>query len=353
MARVMTNDLDYLAARMHGRRSRLAEAERLDALCQLRGVPELSRAIYPDSEFHTAADFQRRLVQDLVWELSGFLQHLAAAGADLLAWMLARFQVENIKVLVRGFVKRTPLGGLEEHLVVLPHDLALDTQALASAKSLEDFAGFLPLGPPRKRLREALRIYPDRTRPFFLEAALDRGYFQELLVRTGRLSDADTEAIKPVILQEVNTFHLMLALRGKFQYGLPSELLLPLHVRWSGMPREQFSSMLAAPDLLAAASLAGGHALDALPSERGVNETSLAIDPAAIEALAWNRFLVLANRAIRRSHMGLGAVVGYAGIRRVEVANLVTLSEGIRTGLPAAAIRTRLAPRANLEPAYV
>jgi vacuolar-type H+-ATPase subunit C/Vma6 len=51
--------------------------------------------------------------------------------------------------------------------------------------------------------------------------------------------------------------------------------------------------------------------------------------------------------------MDLGAVVGYAGIRRVEVANLISLSEAIRTGMAAEVIRARLIPRNDLESAYV
>ena len=51
--------------------------------------------------------------------------------------------------------------------------------------------------------------------------------------------------------------------------------------------------------------------------------------------------------------LGLNFVVGYAGLRRVEVANLITLSEGIRTGVAADAIRPRLMPRTDLESAHV
>lgn len=353
MTRVMVNDMDYLAARLHGRRSRLADAERLDELCRLADLSALGHAIYPDTEFHATADFQRRLTQDLIREISGFLRHLEGAGGDLLAWMLIRFQVENMKVLLRRFIHRTPLEAPEEHLLSLPHDLALDVQALAAAVSLEEFTELLPLGTPRKSLRNALGIYHDQPRPFFLEAALDRGYFEELLARTERLSDEDKELIKPIVLQEVDAFHLMLAMRGKFHYGLSPALLLPLHIRWTGIPSERFNAMLAAPDILTAARLAVGRAIDALPSERESSEVSAPIGPATLEVLAWKRFLRLSNRAFRRSHMGLGTVVGYVGMRRVEVANLISVSEGVRTGTAAEAIRKRLIPRTDLEAVYV
>jgi vacuolar-type H+-ATPase subunit C/Vma6 len=267
--------------------------------------------------------------------------------------MLVKFQVENIKVLVRAFVRRTPLETPEEYLLSLPHDLVLDVPALMAAKSLAEFADLLPLGAPRKSLRQALGIYHDQARPFFLEAALDRGYFQELLDKVGPLTGEEKELIKPIVLQEVDSFHLMLVVRGKFHYGLPPELLLPLHVRGSGIPSERFSGMLAAADVVTAAGLAVGRAIDAMPSDHGRNDGSPTVNPPVLEALAWRRYLRLSNRPFRRSHMGLGAVIGYVGIRRVEVANLITVSEGIRSGAAAERIRARLIPRADLESVYV
>jgi V/A-type H+-transporting ATPase subunit C len=347
------SDLDYLAARVHGRRSRLAEGERLDGLCHLRTIPELTRAVFPDAEFQTCTEFQRRALKDLLRELSNIARSLDGAGSALLAWMLVRFQVENIKVLLRGFLNHSPLEVVREHFVSLPGTLALDAQALLAAEGLEDFVGRLPKGVLHKALRAALGTYRNQLRPFFFEAALDRGYFQELLDRAGQLSGEDKDLVVPIVDQEVNTFQLMLVVRGRFSYGLAPELLFPLHVRWSGIPTERFNTMLAASDVRTAATFALGRAIDALPPENDSNQASGAVDSAALEALAWRRFLRLSNRAFRRSHMGLGAIIGYAGIRRVEVANLITLSEGIRTGVAPDLIRARLIPRCEQEVAYV
>ena len=353
MARAMTNDLDCLAARLHGRRSRLAEGERLDALCQLQDLSELTRGIYPAVEFPAAADFQRRLVQDFVLELCGFLKHLGGAGAALLGWMLVRFQVESLKVLIRGFAGRISTEALMGHLVFLPTERELDTAALAAAGSWEGFARLLPQRPFRQSLKRALELDHDHPRPFFLEAALDRGYFQELLARVARVGGEDQEVIKALVLQEVDMFHLMLVVRGRFHYGLTPESLLAWHGGGTGIPRSRFAAMLDAPDLLTAAGLAVGRALDVLPPRQESSEGAATVDPAALEALAWKRFLRLANRAFRRSHMGLGAVVGYVGIRRVEVANLITLSEGIRTGTAADALRPELISRTGEEAVHV
>ena len=110
------NNLDYLATRLHARRSRMAEAERLDALCQIRTLPELSRAVRLDTDYQAATEFQRRLVQDLAGEIAGCVRHVGGAGAELVAWLLVRFQVENLKTLLRGFVNQTPPEVLQTHL---------------------------------------------------------------------------------------------------------------------------------------------------------------------------------------------------------------------------------------------
>jgi hypothetical protein len=60
MMHTATNDLDYLAARLHARSSRMAEGERLDALCNIRSIPERGRAVRLEMDCQPAADFQRR-----------------------------------------------------------------------------------------------------------------------------------------------------------------------------------------------------------------------------------------------------------------------------------------------------
>ncbi len=346
------NDLDYLATRLHSRSTGIAAGDQLNALCRLAAEPELEHAVYPDAAFGAPREFQRELAQTLARELSGFLKHLEGPGAELLEWMLVRFQLEDVKVLLRGVLRRTSLEILQEHLISLPRCVALNVEALSAAGSIEALTELLPRGPLRKNLSAAIRMYADQPSPFFYEGALDQGYFRELLARTEQLADEDRELIQPVAAQEVDTFHLMLVLRGKFQYGLPAELLLPLHVPQSGISRERFGAMLAAADPAAAASLAVGKVIDALPSE-SAGDTATGFDCSAVEALGWQRFLRLSNLAFRRSHMGLGAVVGYVGIRRVEIANLITLSEEMLAGLPQETRRRRLLPSLTLESAHV
>jgi vacuolar-type H+-ATPase subunit C/Vma6 len=353
--RRIADDLDYLAARLHGRRSRMAEGERLTGLCRIHSFSEFARTIFPGLESQEVLDFQRLSVFELTRELSGFFAHLSGPGANLLNWILVRFQVENLKVLIRVFLTKSPIANPQKYLVPLPKQLVLDVQGLAAAESLDDFVPLVPKGLLRESLEETLDIYRDHPRPFFFEAALDHGYFKGLLGRADRLSGEDREIIKPMVCQEVDIFHLMLVIRGRFHYGLRPETLLPLHVPGTRIPRTLFAEMLNDQELSTSVGHADGRVFDGAPLERGSTDASAAgtVDGALFEHLAWKRYLRLANLAFRRSHMGFGAVAGYAAIRRVEVANLITISEGIRKGMAAETIQARLITYNDEETAHV
>lgn len=349
-----TGNLDFLAACVHGRRSRMAEAERLEQLCQVSSLSQFATEIAAGVEPRSPGELQRQLVTELAREVAELARQTASPGADLLEWLNVRFQVENVKVLVRGVLAGVPWETLREHLLPLPSGATWAIETAAAGRSLAEIECLLPRGPLRRRFGEALGLRPEEGRPFFFEAALDRGYFEELLSRTEALKSRDRELLRPLSWQEADTFHLALVARGRFVHHLDAELLRHFHVAGSGISADRFGAMVTDADLRTAALRAVGHALDVLPAslaESGAGNSNVA--PAELEACAWNRYLRLANRAFRRSHMGLPAVVAYVGIRRVEVANLIRLSEGIRARLAPPELHARLILRRDLEVARV
>ena len=82
MTRAASDDLDYLVTRLHARRGRMAEGPRLDAVCGRHTISELGRALTLEPEPGSAEQFQRRLVQDLIQELTGFRKHVDEADRD-------------------------------------------------------------------------------------------------------------------------------------------------------------------------------------------------------------------------------------------------------------------------------
>ena len=351
--RRITNDLDYLVARLHAHRSRMAEAERLDGLCRIRSLPDFFRAIFPESELKGLIDFQRLLINELINEFSGFRTHISGPGANLLDWTLVRFQVENLKVLIRICLTKIPFEEVNEHLISLPKEFALNTQGLAKAESPADFVRLVPKGLLQENLKKALEIYREYPQSFFFEVALDCGYFKGLIARTEELLGEDREIVKPVVYQETDIFNLMLIVRGKFYYGLTPTILRPFYVPGTRIPRTLFASMLNDTDLSTSVNRVAERVLDAEPFQYGPKGGSIIVDASALEGLAWKRFFRLANLAFRQSHMGLAAIIGYIGLRRVEAANLITISEGIRDGISGETIRARLIPQTGVPTHWV
>ena len=305
----------------------MACGARLDALCRLTSIPDLAKSLYPGAAVPTAEDLQRRLVEDLAGELADLAGYLTGPQAGLLDWMLARFEAENIKTMIKS------LGADAARPRPIP-----SPAALVPVRTLEEVIGLLPEGVFRESVKEAVRVYPVKSRPFFYEASLDRAYFRELLKRADLLSGPDRKAIAAMIRQEADIFHLALITRGKYVYGLKKEVLMALHIGGTEIALRRFAAMLGAADLASA--------LDILPAKlKGTGGFLPAQDPAAVEAAAWQRFQRLADRAFRNSHIGFGVVAGYAALRRVETANLITICEGLRLGMTGADIRSRLIPR--------
>ena len=342
-------DLDFLAARLHGWRSRLAEGDRLDELCRIRTVGELARRVTPGLAFRHAVHFQRHLIEAHVRELAQLAARVDGAGGAFLCWQRVRFQAENLKVIARGLANRLPLDSVTPHLAVLPGDLALDLAPFAEpggAPLLDRLLRMLPPGALRRALEEAGDRFREATEPFLAETALDRAYLQILLRRAAAVGGEDGAGVVRLARHEAGIFNLMLVIRGGRHYHLPPELLHAACVPGGSLGGEDFDRLLSAED-----------------AESGIRVLARQLDPAGaagpspeapvLEALAWNRFLKLANTLFRRSQMSVGVAIGFAAIRRIELANLITLSEGMRMGLDPQRIRQRLIPRAVLEVAHV
>ena len=345
------SNLDYLAARLHGRRSVMAEGERLDALCHIRTLEEYTRAVYPEREYQGIADFQRHLIEELIQELSLMKMQLTRAEAHLIEWMPVRFEAENLKVLLRSSITRVNPEEAAVHLVHLPGFKSSRMHALAVAGSVTDFVRLLESGPIARSLEKAIHEHGEDARPFFFEAAIDRGYLGELVKRFTALSSGDQEEVGNLIRSEADIFHLLLVLRGRFNYGLSAEQLSSMHVPGGGIGYFTFMDMLNDSDPSTAVNRVVMRVLDPLPFDGGQGEVSIPV--AVLERLAWHRHLRIARMTFRKSHMGFGAVVAYLVIRRIEIANLITISEGIRAGMDPDGIRARTVPRADIEGAHV
>lgn len=317
------DDADHLAARLHGRRSRMAEGERLRALCALESPRELGQALFSGAGAASSTEVQARLAQDLAAELSALGAGMGGARGAFMLWLAARFQAENLKIALRALSSGSGAEEAAGLFIALPAALAGYGPSLLSFETPQELAGALPAGPLRAGLERACSLYHDLSIPFFYEAEIDRAYFGELLARAAAIPGPGRAPAESLAGQELGIFLLELASRAAVYYGLGKKELLGLYVEGPALSRRKFAALLeAAPELAGPA-------------------------PAELEAGGWALYARLANRAFRRAGAGFGVPAGYAALRRVEAANLATVSEGLRLGVPAGELRGLLVKTAG------
>jgi len=330
---IKTRDLDDLSARLHGRRSRLAEGGRLRGLCALESPESLSAAIITGPRLSGSRQVQLRVSGDFYSEVMELASALGNARGRFVEWLAARLEVENLKVVIRGLGAGLSPEKYFPDMIPLPGRRRNDGPA---AETPEQFVKSMAPGILKRALEEAYLVYPDRSRSFFREAALDRAYLGEMLVRLNALNKADREYSAPLVRHEIAVFNLMLAARGRFFYGLEKKELLGLFAAGSRLDRRKFLAMLSASGVGALRALAAGSAVNAGPEEP---------EAGALEVLAWDRYAKLAMRAFRGAPVGFGAVAGYLALRRLETANLITVAEGLRLGVNSGELAGRMLPR--------
>ncbi|MCX8111287.1 MAG: V-type ATPase subunit [Syntrophorhabdaceae bacterium] len=349
----IANDLDFLTSYLHARYSKMALGERAYELCRIQNIIDLYQAIYPDKGISDITEFQRRCVFELISEIYNFRMYLSGTGAELIDLVLTRFQIENLKVLLRAYLTGIPFEEINRYIFYLPEELSLNISGLVKAESIEEFIHLAPKGFIQESLEWSLKLFNEYKKPFFFETGMDCGYYNELIKCVQSVPKKDSEIIKPIIFQEVDIYHLMLITRGRFVYNLPTEVIKTLHVEGTRLPKRFFTAMLGYSDITSMAYQLENRVVDYLPSEYGRAEGIKDNDGSILETLAWKRFCHLSNQAFRRSHMGLGALLGYIGLRRIEIANLTTISEGIRQKLTPDIIRRHLIVHTDKEETYV
>ncbi len=224
------------------------------------------------------------------------------------------------------------------------------TQA-ADGIPLADWIGRLKPGWMRTALGRSLARSEGPPVAFLLEAELDHAYLQEWIIRLGNcLPTEDLRWALPIGRQEADIFHLRLVARARRQHEGKAGSWMRFHVRGTRLSRPVFASMLESED---SAAVVRGLAEAVLAPAAALPTGAPAEVLAILERQAWFRFGELANRAFRGSPGGLAVVIGYVGLRRLEVARLITLAEGSRLGLPAEILEARLTTnRGSRPPAY-
>ena len=265
---------------------------------------------------------------------------LQGAARELLDWFWRRFEVHNLKTILRGVKYHTPPEQVRTALIPLDAASTLPWQALAEAGSIQAVVERLRSTRYGEVLEHALERYQREALLFVLEVALDLAYHWRLLRLVNRLQGRDRDEAQRFLGTWVDAQNLLWAYRYRIYARFSPEEILNytlqrgLRVDASVVQRIALGAPL--QDVVQAlwgAQLPGLEALQDLPEREALLR---------LELLLQRYLYALAQRTLGAFPLHLGAVLAYEVLLESEVRDLVTVVEGKALRWPAARIRPYL-----------
>ena len=315
------------------------EKEKLARLCELRGFANLVGAIFPEDGIEDHRQFQRRLAEDHLQQLTWILNYLGGRAHELFVWLLRRYQLENLKVLFRGFHARRPPREVKRYIIATPEEFALPVEQMISAAGTDEFAGLVPDASLRAAVIEGLQSYAKKSEPFFFEAALDAAFYSKLLSLADEGSAEGLASCLPLLALDTDIHLVVLVLRARFNYGIDfEEIEAILRVRRAA-PVESLRAVHSAESVTAAGQ--------ALPKAlaKAVGRSVQSVED--VERELGTYLHTRANAAFYGSGITMAVPVAFYFLKRIELGNLIRLAEAYRYGMSAPEMRRALVPPAE------
>jgi len=295
--------------------------ERLLALAQLP-FEELATttgfdAIVGNNDAARLANFERTLMQKWLDELSALLRPLGGPERRLLTQWASRYELLNIKALVRGKIGQLPNEEIERSLFVLPGFLSLNHDELLNTDSVPELLRHLQKTRYRGLATQALRRYEERPDPFLLDATLDQQFYSDLIHRAQQLGGDDRTETVNLIGRIVDRHNLVWSLRYRFNYGLQPSEVLYLAIDGGRVLNRALLQQVLQTDTL-------NDALRQLPAGL-FGQRAIPQQITLIEAALRDDLMDYARRAMRRSPSAITSVLAYLVLRHGEINSLYAI----------------------------
>jgi V/A-type H+-transporting ATPase subunit C len=167
---------------------------------------------------------ENALLHIVLNELLVLIRPMYGEARELVMHWARKFELFNLKALIRGKLNGLSETEIQANLHDLPHYLALPHHTLLRTESVLELLRQLERGHYRAIAGQARQVYEEHRESFLLEAAIDQHYYAGLVKRARHLSGIDREETRKVVGLQLDRVNLMWLLRYRFTYQLsPSE----------------------------------------------------------------------------------------------------------------------------------
>ena len=325
----------YLHARVSLYAGQLLGLDRLDALIDHPYDEEALDANQPDSAaVQYAGDLDQHNVTILLKELSVLIRPLSGAPRELLGYWAHRFELGNLKTIIRGKMANQPQAAIEKELQDMGTFTSLPIAELLQSDTPAELLRRLEQTPYAEIARQARHLLEQGEALFALDAALDRRYFAGLSRRGAALDDSASQLLRAIVGSIIDRVNLVWLLRYRYAYNLPPAqayyLLIPASHRLQPQQLQQLAQCASFEEAIANLPAPFDRILAGV---RSTTEVTL-----RMEQEGWR----IANHALRHSSFNVARALAYMMLRERDLRRLRAIVRGRNMRMDAPMIRSAL-----------
>jgi V/A-type H+/Na+-transporting ATPase subunit C len=345
-------DYGYCNARVRGMRARLLPPSFFEQLLEEERFPAVVSALLNTPYRHEmeaatiagngAAEVDEALRHNLVVDYRKVLSFLNEEAYRLAMTILGRYDVANIKTVIRGLHVHMSVGEIEANLIAAGRLTGAELTELARQPDVRSCVDLLATWGVTyaKPLTGEIHAYLARGDTSHLELALEKEYFQEALAATtGRSENA--RLARRLLETQVDVFNLLTLFR-MLKTDLSVEEASTMFIPGGAyIDEDLFLKLVPVSDIDPFVDLLKG-----TPYQRVLEESLVKyLEDASLSVLERAMEQMLITKALRLSRgdpLGLGIVMAYIWAKQNEVVNLRVIVKGKSVGMPERRIRREL-----------
>ncbi|MCP5142494.1 MAG: V-type ATPase subunit [Chromatiales bacterium] len=217
----------YLATRVRLMADRLVPPDALRAIINADGDTLRGRlralgieADDPRELVHSGRLFQV-LLRHFLADFVILLRPLCPGGRQLFRYWLRRYELRNIKTIIRGRMGHQSTANIRANLLDLHPFEQVDTEALLGAEDVSELLRLLERSAFAGLARQARRVADQDNPGYRLDASLDREYLSRLHGQIAQARPEDQPSLRELIGSLIDVTDLVSLLRFRFAYQLP------------------------------------------------------------------------------------------------------------------------------------
>ncbi|MGF1547314.1 MAG: V0D/AC39 family V-type ATPase subunit [Thiotrichales bacterium] len=330
----------YLNARVSLFAARLLSPQQFDELIQCAEADVASclaakglAYLMPANE--TKESVEQRIGATLLREISILIRPLRDEPRRFLDYWTQRYEISNLKTLIRGKLMRQRPAAIAASLVDMGDFARLPVETLLHAEDLPELLRRLMDTPYADLARIARQTVEEHQDPFMLDAMLDKRYHENLVRRAKAIDASEGRAFRKLLAGLIDRINLMWLIRYRFNYGLPPAQAYYLLI---ASPYQLHSQRL--QQLARQASLA--QVIDELP-EAWRRDLAAVTTPVQAFAALEAANIALARHTLRASASALTRALAYITLRERCLRKVRAVLRGRMLGLDTQAIRHAVA----------